>query len=87
MVRHRTVSRADHAVKFHPHGEEVAVKRKVRRLGENLRPAVAALGPERCSVDDGAIYFARLPHEDATQKPERSSDCACPEGAALDYNH
>src|ERR1700742_1133573 len=35
-----------------------------------------AANPERCSAGDRAIYFAGLPHEDATQKPERSSDCA-----------
>ena len=44
MVRHQTVSRTDHAVMFQPFGEEVAVKREVRRLGENLHPAVTALG-------------------------------------------
>ena len=44
VVRHQTVSRADHAVKFQPLGEEVAVKREIRRLGEYLHPAVAALG-------------------------------------------
>jgi hypothetical protein len=31
-------------VKVQPFGEEVAVKREVRRLGENVHPAVAALG-------------------------------------------
>ena len=48
-----------------------------RRLrSESDLPPSDAANPERCSAGDGAIYFAGLPHEDATQKPERSSDCA-----------
>jgi hypothetical protein len=63
MVRHQTVSRADHAVKLQPFGEEVAVEREVRRLGENLHPAVAALGDVMGNV-----------RKDDTSEPSHAGD-------------